>query len=132
MEKEKKEWKNHKGEMVPAKLISRYDKKKEKLIQKVVKEAEKTSAKLAGLKKQMFEGLDEIELEMYKHYKMVKPSDAKGGNTFHSFDKSVRLKMQVNDVIEFSDQIKLAKEKIDEFKVFQQNLRADEQELTRT
>lgn len=113
-EKTTKQWVNHKGEVVPEKYISGYDKKKEKALAKLLKEAEAVSEKLADLKKRMFEENDSLEELDYKEHNMVKP-DTKGNRTMYSFDKRIKFSMKVQDVIEFDDRITMAQQKINEF-----------------
>lgn len=115
MEATKTEWKNHKGETVPAKYVSGYDKKKEKVIKKLLKEAEAASKKLTELKQLMFVDGDAIDELMYKEHHMERPNEHKGNYTYYSFDKSIRFSMKVQDVIDFDDRIRLAQEKINQF-----------------
>lgn len=113
-DKKAKEWINHKGEVVPDKYISGYDKKKEKVLARLLKEAEQTSEKLTELKKKMFEESDALEELDYKEHNMVKP-ETKGNRTMYNFDKSIRFMMKVQDIVEFDDRITMAQQKINEF-----------------
>jgi len=113
--KNQKEWKNHKGEVVPDKYVSGYDKKKEKSLAKIVKEASALNKRLNELKTLMFAEADALNELMYKAYHMEKPEDSKGNLTVYNFDKSIRFSIKVQDVIEFDDRIKMAQEKLNQF-----------------
>ena len=110
----KKEWINHKGEVVPEKYVSGYDKKKEKILKMILKEAELASEKLTVLKKIMFSKGDALNDLMYTEHRMDKP-ETKGNYTAYTFDKSIRLTMKIADIVEFDERVKLAQEKINEF-----------------
>lgn len=115
MKKESKGWVNHKGETVPEKYVSNYDKKKEKLIAKLAKKADALNEKLTELKKEMFADADLLDNLMYKEHSMERSDASKGNFTMYSFNKELRMSVKVADVIEFSDLIKLAQEKIQQF-----------------
>ena len=80
MSKSEKPWINHKGETVPTKYVSGYDKKKEKLVIKLATKAQELAEKLKSLKEQMFAAADELEDSMYEAHHMDKP-ETKGNHT---------------------------------------------------
>ena len=115
MKKEtKKEWLNHKGEVVPKEYVSSIDKKKEKALTKLLKQSYQLNEKLTELKKQMFSEADALVELDYKEHNMDKP-ETKGNHTMYSFDKSIRFTIKVQDVIEFDDRIQMAQQKINQF-----------------
>jgi len=113
MSKEKKIWKNHKGETVPDKYVDSYEKKKEKLIMKIVKEAEKLNKDLSAYKEFTFLKSDELFDEMFKNNNMERTNQR--NYTLYSFDKSLKIEVNTQDVIDFDDRIQLAQAKINEF-----------------
>ena len=109
-----KEWKNHKGETVPEKYVSDYDKKKERVILKIAKDAEKINKQLLGFKKLIFGESDKLFDDMFKAHNMEK-KPGKGNYTLYTFDKSMKIEVNVQDNVDFDDRIQLAQEKLNQF-----------------
>jgi hypothetical protein len=113
--KNKKQWVNHKGEIVPEKYVSGYDKKKEKVLLKLLSSSEKLSNLLHAHKAEIFKETDNLIELMYKEHNSSRPEDYKGNYTIFSFDKQIRLTIKVSEVIDFDDKIKIAQDKINKF-----------------
>lgn len=112
---EKKVWKDHKGESIPDKYVNPYHKKKEKVVGRLVKQAEDLSERLKVFKNNAFNAADELYYEMLRMHHMDEPEGGKGNRTFFNFDKSIKVEISVDDVISFDEQITLAQAKINQF-----------------
>jgi len=111
---EKKEiWTDYQGNDVPVKYVSSYDKKKEKVINKIATEASKINEMLEDFKKRMFAECDKLFDEMFKANDLEKI--AQKNYTLYSFDKSFKIEVTSQDVVDFDDRIQLAQAKINEY-----------------
>lgn len=61
-----------------------------------------------------YEIADALYAEMLRNANIA-PSDRKGNYTLTSFDKSIRIEVNVNELIEFDENINLAQMKLQEF-----------------
>jgi len=114
MKKDKK-WIDHKGQEVPAKYVDNYTKSKEKVIEKIFAEAEKLNKLLYNFKMGSFIQCDQLYEQMFAINNVEKRQDAKGNYTLYTFDKSIKIEVSVQDIIDFDDRIQLAQEKINQF-----------------
>lgn len=106
-------WKNHNGEVVPAQYVPAIDKKKEKIAEKYYSKASKISEALDKLKSELLAECDAIYEEMCEAENVR--TGNKGNYTVQSFDKSIKIEVNVQKRIEFDDKINLAQEKINQF-----------------
>jgi hypothetical protein len=109
-----KVWHNHRGAKVPREYVPDLDKKKETVVGKIYNKAEKLSERLAAFKEEAFNEVDEIYEEELKRAE-IDPSERKGNYTLTSFDKSVKIEINVSDRIEFDENIEFAQVKFREF-----------------
>jgi hypothetical protein len=109
----KKIWKNHKGETVPAPYVPTIDKEKERLAIRIYKQSSDISKKLAKLKADWLTECDKLYNEMLKNANIT--VGKKGNYTISSFDKNIKIEVNVSERIEFTDQINMAQAKINEF-----------------
>lgn len=108
-----KTWKNNKGLDVPVKYIPKLDKEREAIVMKYINKAKKLHDALEDLKLDMVADCDAFFNEM-----MVKNgvrSEGKGNYSLTSFDKNLKIEIDVQDRIEFDDQIQVAHAKIKEY-----------------
>lgn len=108
-----KKWINHLGQEVPTAYVPTLDKKKEKAAIKYFKQAKKISEKLKELKTAVLEDCDSIYEEMCEAEDVR--TGKKGNYTVQTFDKSIKIEVNVQERIDFDDQINLAQAKINEF-----------------
>lgn len=113
--KTEKTWTDHKGETVPAKYIDAYTKSKEKTIIKIVEQAEKLSAQLLNFKTGAFMLCDNLNDNLFENNNTERKAGTKGNYTLFSFDKSIKVEVNVQDIIDFDDRIQVAQAKINEF-----------------
>ncbi len=109
-----KMWSDHRGNEVPREYVPKEDKDNEKIVATIYKEAEKLSNQLAKFKERAFEITDKQYANILKAAK-IDPSDRKGNYSITSFDKSVKIEVNVSDRIDFDDNINLAQIKLNEF-----------------
>jgi hypothetical protein len=106
-------WKNHLGQEVPFSYVPPIDKKKDRIAQSLVKKATELSLKLAQYKYDLLEKCDDLYEEMKADASVT--TGSKGNYTITSFDKSLKIEVNVSERIEFDDKIIFAQEKINEF-----------------
>lgn len=112
--KEQKLYKTAKGESVPASAVSVSDKRKDKVVNKLIKQALKLYRELDEFKDVAYSECDKLynqNLEL----KGVDATTKKGNYTLYSYDKSMKIEMNISSVIKFSDDIAIAQAKIDEY-----------------
>jgi hypothetical protein len=106
-----KVWNDHRGNEVPVEYVPDIDRRTEVVIGKLLRSAESLSKKLAEFK---------MYAEMLKNAN-IEVGERKGNYTLTSFDKSVKIEINVSDRIEFDDNINFAQEKINEFLAIKTN-----------
>lgn len=109
-----KEWKDESGMVIPANRITASEKLKEKLSEKLLKEAQGINKKLAAYKAL----IEQASRDVLEAVKAENNSDkeTKGNFTFFNFDRSIKVEVSINERIEFDDiLIGIAKEKLDSF-----------------
>ena len=114
-EKTKKQWTDHRGEVVPDKYVSSYDKQKERIILKVLKNAEKLNKELIDFKAIIFGDCDKLFDLMFVENNTEKKNNHKGNYTLFTFDKQFKIEVNVQDIVDFDDKIQVAQAKINEF-----------------
>lgn len=104
-------WIDESGNTIPYNRTTKAERLKERHAYKILKEAQKASELLQGLKKTMDTAIHEI-LEECRNENSVK-LDGKGNYTWFNFNRSIKIEVNINEIISF-DQIKLesAKEKL--------------------
>lgn len=107
-------WMNHKSMEVPREYVSKFDRKKELTLGALLKKAEKISDLLMAFKVESFDLADELYHQMMMEANIT-ATERKGNYTLFSFDKSVKLEVNVSDRIEFDENINFAQLKLNEF-----------------
>jgi hypothetical protein len=108
-----KEWKNHRGETVPAQYVSKFDKKKEVVVARIAKRAEELNKALKAFKEAAITDTDMLYQLMFTERNME--PKGKGNATFFSFDKELKVEVVMDEIVDFDDKITLAQAKIQEF-----------------
>lgn len=110
-----KTWKDETGLEIPTSRISPLEKKMERNATKIVKEAKKVNNYLIALKKLIEAYSNEVYTDFLKE-NSLKAVDRKGNFTWYNFDRSIKIEININDIIQFDDMlIQGCKEKLDEF-----------------
>lgn len=112
--KSNKVWHDHRGNEVPREYVPEFDQKQEAQIGKIYNEAQKLSDQLADFKVKSFMIADEMYAQMLRNAK-IDPTDRKGNYSLTSFDKSVKVEVNVSDRIDFDENITMAQEKLNQF-----------------
>jgi len=114
MATEKFIFKTPKGDVVPDMAVSPYDKKKEKIIRNIQKKADKLSKDLIAFKKELYEKGDALYTEKLNN-KGYDEDGRKGNYSLFSYDKEIKLEMNIQESITFSDEINIAQKKLNEY-----------------
>lgn len=109
-----KVWYDHRGTRVPREYVPDFDKRSEVIIARIFNKGKKLSSALAKFKTEAFEQADKLYAEMLENAN-IEPTDRKGNYTITSFDKSVKIEVNVSDRIEFDENIEFAQLKFNEF-----------------
>lgn len=109
-----KVWHDHRGNEVPRIYVPVEEVKTELQIAKIYNKAEKLSTALKMYKAEAFEIADAIYGEMLKNANIT-ATDRKGNYSLTSFDKTVKIEVNVSNSISFDSNITLAQEKLNEF-----------------
>ncbi|NQV14494.1 DUF3164 family protein [bacterium] len=107
------EWLDARGKAIPPKYIKPIDKKRDALVERVVKRSLQAQKSLQKIKEQNFK--DVMAFLFYEADTLgVKRKSKKGNLQFTNFSGDKRFDISVNDILEFDEQIHFAKELIDE------------------
>lgn len=107
-------WMNHKGQDVPREYVSAFDRKKEQALGSLLKKAKKINELLTAFKVESFD-LGDALYEMMLQEANINGAARKGNYSLFSFDKSVKLEVNVSDRIEFDENINFAQIKLNDF-----------------
>lgn len=110
-----KAWRTPTGEPVPESAISPYDKRKEKVVTKMFTAASKVSEMLLGLKHMLADDCEKLYAERLRIKGVEEDGKRKGNFTFYSYDKSIKIEIQVNNLVVFNDDINLAQMKLEQY-----------------
>lgn len=109
-----KTWLDHRGNEVPRDYVPKFDRYNEIQVSKIFNAAIKLNEQIARFKAMSYEIADALYAEMLRNANIAH-SDRKGNYTLTSFDKSIRIEVNVNELIEFDENINLAQMKLQEF-----------------
>lgn len=109
-----KTWHDHRGNKVPVEYVPDIDRRTEVAVSKIISKAKSLSSKLSDFKIEAYEVCDKLYSEMIKKANIA-PSDRKGNYTITSFDKSVKIEVNVSDRIDFDENIEFAQMKLQQF-----------------
>ncbi|MFN8238606.1 MAG: DUF3164 family protein [Chitinophagales bacterium] len=109
--------KDHNGYDVPVKSIRPLDLTKNNIAVKMADKFIKSNQMLTELKDWAFKESDKIYEAQLKAYEFEGKQTAamKGNFTFFSYDKSIKVEVQIGNKMEFDDKINIAKAMIDEY-----------------
>ncbi len=110
-----KEWKDENGLVIPANRITKSEKTREQICEKLIKRALKINQLLVSFKSEVSADVRQVFDEvMFENG--VDVAERKGNFTFYNFDRSIKIETEINERIEFDDaMIKVAKEHFDSF-----------------
>jgi len=99
----KKKWIDETGNEIPVARVTAYEKKKEKIADKLFKEALKINAALINFKDSALEVSEDLFNEIMQQAGVEKAVKSKGNFTFYNFDRSLKFEINVNERIVFDD-----------------------------
>jgi hypothetical protein len=122
--KQKGFWRDETGIKIPVNRITKAEKLAERKAEQIVKKAVDLNKRLATFKHYLKEAAQEVfEAFVKENGGKVKP-DHKGNFTFYSFNRGVKIEVNISEPIDFDDiTIGLAQEKLQEF--LEKNINAD-------
>jgi len=109
----KKIWKDHNGNVIPAAYVPAIDKQRDRVAQKVLKQALYINEKLSAFKNESIEACDKVFEQMMSDNNVKKTG--KGNFSITSFDKEIKIEISMQERVEFDDLIQVAQEKINEY-----------------
>ncbi len=109
----KKIWKDHNGNVIPAAYVPAIDKERDRVAQKVLKQALYINNKLRAFKDESIAMSDAVFEKMMSDNNVKKTG--KGNYSITSFDKTIKIEISMQERVEFDDLIQVAQEKINEY-----------------
>lgn len=104
-------WLNGTGEAVPVKYVPIIDRKRDAMVEKLMKRAEDVSRRLSELRELVDDEVAKFLAEAAKEHNLT-PNE--GGNYwFTGFSGDIRLEIKVGKLIDFDERLKFAKQKLD-------------------
>lgn len=103
----------HDGYKVPASAVPTLDKKKDTLVNRLVKKSKSMHEKLTDLKEEITTKCDDMFEQMLAENNVKQ--DHKGGFTLTSYDKTLKIEVSISKRLEFDDRIEMAQMKINEY-----------------
>lgn len=97
-----KVWKEESGMEIPKSRVTPYEKKAERHLAKIAKDAISINAKLTTFKDHVQETVQEL-YELYMAENNGKIGKNKGNVSFYNFDRSLKVEVNVNEQITFDD-----------------------------
>lgn len=108
-------WEDGRGGLVYAAAVKPIDKKRDILVRDIMDKAFKERDRLRKLKAEIWEDVQNFITESEKDSGMKKKiGGAKGNVTLTSFDGKLKVIVAVNDTIQFTEKLQIAKELIDQ------------------
>lgn len=109
----KKIWKDHNGQEIPSQYVPRLDKERDRVAQRIVKQALNLNERLSIFKIASIRICDTLFDSMMAEHKVKK--NHKGNYSITSFDKDIKIEITIQERVEFDDLIQVAQEKINEY-----------------
>jgi len=105
-------WLDPSGHPVPEKYVDVDDRKKDRLVERLHKKAERLQQKITEFKAEAAERVDRYLRETAGKYD---EEDWKGNATLTNFSNTKKVEIKVNNLITFDEKLQLAKQKLDKF-----------------
>lgn len=105
-------WIDSSGDPVPEQYVDVDDRKKDRLVERLHKKAERLQRKIREFKAEAAERVDRYLRETANKYE---EEDWKGNATLTNFSNTRKIEVKVNHLITFNEKLQLAKQKLDKF-----------------
>lgn len=110
MKKQTKTMTDHRGFEIPVDVISKQVRIKDLKARRLLAKAKLLSARLAKFKKDYFETMEELYRADAEKRGVI--GKGKGGYSITSFDKEIKLEINISSIISFTEEIQFAQELI--------------------
>lgn len=101
-----------KGALVPIDLVKAKDRLEDEMVRKMIGFAVDLNAQIARFRGHCFDDIGSFQALLAQEYGAEK-GGAKGNVTFNSYDGTMRVKVQVADLLEFGAELQAAKKLVD-------------------
>lgn len=105
-------WIDASGKPVPKQYVDVDDRKKDRLVEQLMKKAKRLQQDILEFKKEANRRIDKYLRETAGKYD---EEDWKGNATLTDFSNTVKVEVKVNNLITFNEKLQLAKQKLDTF-----------------
>lgn len=109
----KKRWIDGMGNPVPPRYVPPVDKRRDKLVTRLVEKAQKTSKQLEALRQETLDAIEAYLTSVQKDYK-INERTVEGNKRLSDFSHSVRLELKKGKYIDFDERLNVAKGLIDD------------------
>lgn len=106
-------WIDGTGDAIPPKYIDKWDKDQDRLVNKLIKKAEKVNDAISKLRDECFDEIEKFMDETEKQYD-IKVKTKGGNKSLTDFSHTMKVDLVVAHQIRFDDRLALAKSIIDE------------------
>lgn len=111
----KKVWKDESGMIIPASRVTKSEKLREQVLERLAKKATDLNKRLEAFKDEFTTEMDKVYAEVLKEND-IDPKDRKGNFSCFNFDRSIKAEIDISERIEFDEAlIAVAKEHFDIF-----------------
>ena len=106
-------WVDGKGDAIPPKYVQKYDKLRDRMVMKLMKQAMDVSGRIRKLREAAFTDIEAFLREAEEMYGMTVRT-AGGNKILTDFSNSIKIEVKVNKVIDFDERLQMAKAIIDD------------------
>lgn len=106
-------WLDDKGRPIPEEYIQPHDKKRDRMVESIIKRVSKLSAKLASEKTEIVAAIEKYLKELAKDNKVRE--NWKGNIIIYNFSQNLCIERRINETISFDERLQMVKTTIDKW-----------------
>lgn len=106
-------WLDDKGRPIPEEYIQLQDKKRDRMVESIIKRVSKLSAKLASEKTEIVAAIEKYLKELAKDNKVRE--NWKGNIIIYNFSQNLCIERRINETISFDERLQMVKTTIDKW-----------------
>lgn len=106
-------WLDDKGRPIPEEYIQPQDKKRDRMVESIIKRVSKLSAKLASEKTEIVAAIEKYLKELAKDNKVRE--NWKGNILIYNFSQNLCIERRINETISFDERLQMVKTTIDKW-----------------
>jgi len=106
-------WLDDKGRPIPEEYIQPQDKKRDRMVESIIKRVSKLSAKLASEKTEIVAAIEKYLKELAKDNKVRE--NWKGNIIIYNFSQNLCIERRINETISFDERLQMVKTTIDKW-----------------